>query len=685
MGKNILRFFMIAFLAIFMLGQAFSNMALANFQEIEGIRTNLDIELLETDNKKKGKTLRGEDWSVLSDKNQIEGQYYSDNILSKSTALENVNSLIELYEENIKRSSNDEQKSIELDKLSEAMKLRSDIERSIRSDVRDVKWREELTVNTGLASNLDKWQEKEIWAEAKTSYEALEAAQETRKNKEDKLEEAKNNRNKEEIEKATRELNEARKAESAAANDYQTKLKNKTTADKNEIKATEQLLRDKAISENPHLWLDAHSLDMDSVTSAAAVAALALNDQNMWMTAESKISQWQSSSNLSDSEKAKLPQVEKITQEEVDRLYDWEAWVIANAWESMKAIQAWIGSGNQESINAMKAIMDASNISGITDQNTKKQKQDQLKEEIQRLSDEQKKLIAPFITETWIPKVDNYSDFVDAVAKWDDQKLWELTRWAVWDVRAEQLNWNVQNAVNALVKSKSTAEWNKTPSRLEIVNVVHAEAKKAKAAERQRYIAEYTAENPEATEDQKNAAADAHMKSINQRILKETAAQVASALKYVGELNRAIAEELDPVIQDKKAQAKLEADANKLANDAGKAYDNGWNPTDITSFNFRIDSGNFTAGDNSLLKKDGQTSDQLIGVVITDIIQKMMIAFWTLALLIMMVWAAYIVMYQWQDELLSKGKWIFIAGLISIAISLASYYMVALIRFILYA
>lgn len=80
---------------------------------------------------------------------------------------------------------------------------------------------------------------------------------------------------------------------------------------------------------------------------------------------------------------------------------------------------------------------------------------------------------------------------------------------------------------------------------------------------------------------------------------------------------------------------------------------------------------------------EGDTS-QVINRTLGTIIQKLMVALWVLAVLIMTVWAGYIIMYHGQDELLSKGKSIFMAGVTSLVVALSSYYLVSILRFILY-
>jgi len=79
------------------------------------------------------------------------------------------------------------------------------------------------------------------------------------------------------------------------------------------------------------------------------------------------------------------------------------------------------------------------------------------------------------------------------------------------------------------------------------------------------------------------------------------------------------------------------------------------------------------------------TSKRAINGLLGTIIQKLMIALGTISLLIMSIWAGYIILYHGQDEYLSKWKWIFVAGLTSLVVALSSYLLVNLVRFILYS
>lgn len=66
-------------------------------------------------------------------------------------------------------------------------------------------------------------------------------------------------------------------------------------------------------------------------------------------------------------------------------------------------------------------------------------------------------------------------------------------------------------------------------------------------------------------------------------------------------------------------------------------------------------------------------------------IQKLMIPFWVLATIVMVIWAWYMVLHNWEDEMLNKWKKIFKMWIISISIALSSYIMVEILKNLLYA
>jgi hypothetical protein len=51
----------------------------------------------------------------------------------------------------------------------------------------------------------------------------------------------------------------------------------------------------------------------------------------------------------------------------------------------------------------------------------------------------------------------------------------------------------------------------------------------------------------------------------------------------------------------------------------------------------------------------------------------------------MTIWSGFILLYHWQDELLTKWKNIFMSGVYSLILALSSYYLVSVVRYLLYA
>lgn len=90
-------------------------------------------------------------------------------------------------------------------------------------------------------------------------------------------------------------------------------------------------------------------------------------------------------------------------------------------------------------------------------------------------------------------------------------------------------------------------------------------------------------------------------------------------------------------------------------------------------------------GNKSLLWGEEKNTSQVINTVLGNIIQKLMIALGSFALIIMTVWGGYMILAHGQDELLSKWKSIFLSGIIALVVALSSYYLVSFIQFILYA
>lgn len=102
----------------------------------------------------------------------------------------------------------------------------------------------------------------------------------------------------------------------------------------------------------------------------------------------------------------------------------------------------------------------------------------------------------------------------------------------------------------------------------------------------------------------------------------------------------------------------------------------------INSKNFEISVWNITPGWNSLIQN---STEETVNYTLSTIIEKLMIGLGSLSLLIMTIWAWYMIIYHGQDELLSKWKYIFMSWVIALVVALSSYYMVSLLRYLLYS
>ncbi len=106
-----------------------------------------------------------------------------------------------------------------------------------------------------------------------------------------------------------------------------------------------------------------------------------------------------------------------------------------------------------------------------------------------------------------------------------------------------------------------------------------------------------------------------------------------------------------------------------------------WWPWDLTSTSFQIDVNSISPW----IKAEWSTTSEKVNWVLWSLIQNMMIWLWILSVLIMTIWSGYIIFHNWQDELLSKGKSIFMSWVYAMIIALTSYYLISIIRFMLYS
>lgn len=103
---------------------------------------------------------------------------------------------------------------------------------------------------------------------------------------------------------------------------------------------------------------------------------------------------------------------------------------------------------------------------------------------------------------------------------------------------------------------------------------------------------------------------------------------------------------------------------------------------DISDSNFTIDVGTITPTDTTKLQ--WQTSSKNIEALWTTVITKLITAFWVLSLLVMTIWAWFMIIYHGQDELLTRWKSIFSYGLISLVVALSAWFLVNFVSYLLY-
>lgn len=125
-------------------------------------------------------------------------------------------------------------------------------------------------------------------------------------------------------------------------------------------------------------------------------------------------------------------------------------------------------------------------------------------------------------------------------------------------------------------------------------------------------------------------------------------------------------------------------DAREAANEARKNLCSlTWNCLDQPTFEINVSWGDGLTPWK--LWMEWESLEERANWILGTIMQRLMIALWVLSVLIMTIWAWYIILNNWQDELLSKWKSIFMAWIYAMLIALTSYYLIAIVRYMLYA
>lgn len=104
---------------------------------------------------------------------------------------------------------------------------------------------------------------------------------------------------------------------------------------------------------------------------------------------------------------------------------------------------------------------------------------------------------------------------------------------------------------------------------------------------------------------------------------------------------------------------------------------------DITKPDFMIDVNTISPGGESLVDPDGD-GRVTVNNVLTTVLNKLVVVFWVIAVFIMTIGAGYMIIYHGQDEFLSKGKSIFMSGIIALVIALSAGVIVNLFKYLLY-
>ena len=104
-----------------------------------------------------------------------------------------------------------------------------------------------------------------------------------------------------------------------------------------------------------------------------------------------------------------------------------------------------------------------------------------------------------------------------------------------------------------------------------------------------------------------------------------------------------------------------------------------WNCMDRSSF--KINTDNFSLGKNNL-KWTNWT--QTINKTFWVIIQQLMIILWTLSLVVISIWAWFMMLFHWDDSTLTKWKNTIKWWIIALVVALSSYYIINMVWYILY-
>ncbi len=104
-------------------------------------------------------------------------------------------------------------------------------------------------------------------------------------------------------------------------------------------------------------------------------------------------------------------------------------------------------------------------------------------------------------------------------------------------------------------------------------------------------------------------------------------------------------------------------------------------PNNLSSPNYMIDTNNLGLGTS--LKRN--TAEDTTENVLAQIVNKMLIALWSLALFMMTLGWWYMIFSHWNDEILGRWKALIIAWIVSIVVALSAWIIMRVTIYLLYS
>lgn len=121
-------------------------------------------------------------------------------------------------------------------------------------------------------------------------------------------------------------------------------------------------------------------------------------------------------------------------------------------------------------------------------------------------------------------------------------------------------------------------------------------------------------------------------------------------------------------------------DQNSQKTESQKSEKCSWEKC-ITSSSFMINVKDITPG---WTLKQWNNLEKKVNDWLLIIIQKLTIPFWVLSVFVMTIWAWYMILHNWEEEILNKWKKIIKMWIFSIVIALSSYLIIELVKNIIY-